>query len=199
MRFRALIPALICALLGSFLLHPVSADDAPERFAVRAAHMLDGHAAAARGPVWVVVAGDRIESVESSAPAGLDVVDLGDATLLPGLIDLHTHLGGRVGVPRTERLFQSTPARNAVAAVGNARATLMAGFTTCRDVGSSGLVDVALRDAIDAGEIPGPRLQVATSSLSMTGGHGDRMNSLSPDWCNESHDGVADGVDEVRK
>jgi imidazolonepropionase-like amidohydrolase len=149
--------------------------------------------------VWVVVSGEMIESVETSAPANMKIVDLGGATLMPGLIDLHTHLGGRVGVPRTERLFQSTPARNAVTAVGNARATLMAGFTTCRDVGSSGLVDVALRDAINAGEIPGPRLQVATSSLSMTGGHGDLMNSLNPDWCNDSHDGVADGVDEVRK
>jgi len=189
---------LVAAAAGAASV-PARAADAPTRFAVHAAHLIDGRSAAARGPVWVVVSGDTIESVETSAPAGLHVVDLGGATLLPGLIDLHTHLGSRVGVPRMERQFQSTPARNAITATVNARATLMAGFTTCRDVGGGGLVDVALRDAIDAGEIPGPRLQVATNSLSMTGGHGDPMNSLNPDWCYEGYTGVADGVDEVRK
>lgn len=190
---------MIIAFAAGMAAVPARAAEAPARFAVRAAHLIDGGAAAARGPVWVVVAGDTIESVESAAPAGLDVIDLGDATLLPGLIDLHTHLSSRVGVPRMERQFQSTPARNAITATLNARAALMAGFTTCRDVGGGGLVDIALRDAIDAGEIPGPRLQVATRSLSMTGGHGDPMNSLNPDWCYEGTSGVADGVDEVRK
>lgn len=190
--------ALLFALLS---IAPASRADeaAPARFAVRAAHLIDGASATARGPVWVVVSGDTIEAVRMSAPAGMEIIDLGEATLLPGLIDLHTHLASSVGIPRTERLFNRTAPRSAITAVGNARATLMAGFTTCRDVGGGGLVDVALRDAIDAGEIPGPRMQVATASLSMTGGHGDRMNRVNPDWCNESYDGVADGVDEVRK
>jgi imidazolonepropionase-like amidohydrolase len=188
-------------LVASVTAMPAAAVESPatDRFAVRAAHLIDGGSAAVRGPVWVVVSGDTIESVETSPPAGVDVIDLGDATLLPGLIDLHTHLSSRVGVPRTERLFQSTAPRNAITGTNNARATLMAGFTTCRDVGGGGLVDIALRDAIAAGEIPGPRLQVATSSLSMTGGHGDPMNSLNPDWCYDAYTGVADGVDEVRR
>jgi len=169
-----------------------------DRFAVRAAHFVDAKAGVVRGPVWVVVSGDTVESVLSAAPAGLNVTDLGEATLLPGLIDAHTHLGTRVGIDRMARL-KSPAARSAIAGVNNVRATLESGFTTCRDVGSDELVDVSLRDAINAGEIPGPRLQVACWSLSMTGGHGDDQNQLDYHWCNDLANGVADGVDEVRK
>ena len=169
-----------------------------ERFAVRAARFVDVRAGSVRGPVWVVVSGDTVESVESAAPQGMRVTDLGDATLLPGLIDAHTHLGSRVGIDRMTRL-KSPAARSAIAGVNNVRATLEAGFTTCRDVGGHELVDISLRDAVNAGEIPGPRMQVATWSLSMTGGHGDDQNSVDYHWCNELADGVADGVDEVRK
>ena len=169
-----------------------------DRFAVRAARFVDVKAGAVRGPVWVVVSGDTVESVLTSAPDGLAITDLGDATLLPGLIDAHTHLDHRVGLDRAARL-KSPAARDAITAVGNARATLEAGFTTCRDVGGHELVDVSLRDAINAGEIPGPRMQVATWSLSMTGGHGDSMNAVDYHWCSDLANGVADGVDEVRK
>lgn len=176
----------------------LSAPAFADRLAVRAARFVDVRAGVVRGPVWVVVNGDTVESVLNSAPEGVTVTDLGDVTLLPGLIDAHTHLGGRVGVDRMTRL-KSPAARNAIAGVNNARATLEAGFTTCRDVGGGELVDVALRDAIDAGETPGPRVQVATWSLSMTGGHGDPRNALDYHWCNDQASGVADGVDEVRK
>ena len=169
-----------------------------ERFAVRAAHFVDVRAGAVRGPVWVVVNGDTVESVESSAPAGLAVTDLGNATLLPGLIDAHTHLSSRVGIGPMANM-KSPAARNAIVGVNNVRATLEAGFTTCRDVGGGELVDVSLRDAIKAGEIPGPRMQVATWSLSMTGGHGDNQNQVDYHWCNDLVSGVADGPDEVRK
>lgn len=194
------VPAL-AVFCASALAGTVFAADpapAPKRFAVRAAHLVDGRSATARGPVWVVVAGDRIESVQSSAPAGLEVTDLGDATLLPGLIDCHTHLSSRVGLPPIER-FKSSAAKGAIAGVNSCRATLMAGFTTVRDVGGGELVDVALRDAVAAGEIEGPRMQVATWSLSMTGGHGDRGNAVDYHWCNDLASGVADGVEEVRK
>jgi imidazolonepropionase-like amidohydrolase len=188
-------PALFLALA---LLLASAPPALAERFAVRAARFVDVRAGVVRGPVWVVVSGDTVESVLASAPAGLAVTDLGDATLLPGLIDTHTHLGSRVGVDRMARL-KSPAARSAIAAVTNARVTLEAGFTTCRDVGGRELVDIALRDAIAAGEVPGPRLQVATWSLSMTGGHGDERNALDYHWCNDLANGVADGVDEVRK
>jgi imidazolonepropionase-like amidohydrolase len=169
-----------------------------DRFAVHAAHFVDVKAGVVRGPVWIVVSGDTVESVESSAPAGLTVTDLGDATLLPGLIDCHTHLSSRVGIgPMAE--LKSSAARAAITGVNNVRVTLEAGFTTCRDVGGGELVDVSLRDAIKAGDIPGPRMQVATWPLSMTGGHGDDRNQVDYHWCNDLESGIADGVDECRK
>ncbi|HEY6866189.1 MAG TPA: amidohydrolase family protein, partial [Candidatus Eisenbacteria bacterium] len=170
----------------------------PARFAIHAAHLIDGRAATARGPVWVVVSGDTIESVRTSAPADLNVIELGEATLLPGLIDCHTHLSARVGISPVERM-KSSAARAAIAGVNNCRNALRAGFTTCRDVGGGELVDVGLRDAINAGEIEGPRMLVATWALSMTGGHGDPENAVDYHWCNDLESGVADGVDEVRK
>jgi imidazolonepropionase-like amidohydrolase len=168
------------------------------RFAVHAAHFVDVKAGVVRGPVWVVVSGDTVESVETSAPAGLAVTELGSATLLPGLIDCHTHQSARPGIDRMEEM-KSPAARNAITGVNNVRATLEAGFTTCRDVGGSELVDVSLRNAINAGEIPGPRMQVATWALSMTGGHGDDRNPVDYHWSNDQESGVADGVDECRK
>jgi imidazolonepropionase-like amidohydrolase len=185
----ALLLTALCAATA-----PARAD----RFAVHAAHWLDTRAGAAKGEVWVVVSSDTIESVLSAAPAGVTVRELGNATLLPGLIDCHTHLSSRVGLSPMDQL-KSSAARNAVTGVNNARATIDAGITTVRDVGGSGLVDVALRDAIKAGEIVGPRMQVATFPLSMTGGHGDERNRLDLHWCNDEPDGVADGPDEVRK
>ena len=195
---RRSIHVLSLAVLAAIAALPLVAQAAPERFAVAAARLIDGRAATARGPAWVIVSGDTIEAVSFSRPDGLEVTDLGDVTLLPGLIDCHTHLSSRVGVSRLER-FKSTAARAAIAGVVSAEATLMSGFTTCRDVGGSELADIALRDAINAGEVPGPRLQVATWSLSMTGGHGDPRNAVSYHWCNDLANGVADGVDEVRK
>ncbi|OGF18241.1 MAG: hypothetical protein A2W00_08420 [Candidatus Eisenbacteria bacterium RBG_16_71_46] len=195
---RALTLALITVACAAIA--PAHAQ-ATRRLVIHAAHLIDGRSNTARGPAWVVVSGDTIESVHYAAPtdlAALEVVELGDATLLPGLIDCHTHLSARVGVSPVER-FKSTAARSAIAGVNNVRATLMAGFTTCRDVGGGELVDVGLRDAINAGEIPGPRMQVATWALSMTGGHGDPGNAVSYHWCTDLATGVADGPDEVRK
>jgi imidazolonepropionase-like amidohydrolase len=192
---RSLRPIALFVLVFVALLAPAAHAD---RFAVRSAHFVDVKAGVVRGPVWVVVSGDTVESVQSAAPAGLAVTDLGDATLLPGLIDAHTHLSSRVGIDRMARL-KSPAARDAITGVNNVRATLEAGFTTCRDVGGGELVDISLRDAINAGEIAGPRMQVATWGLSMTGGHGDDRNAVDYHWCNDLVSGVADGVDEVRK
>ncbi len=172
---------------------------------LRAARLIDGTGQAAINNAVIVVTDDRITAVGSAnnttVPAGARVIDLGDATLLPGFIDAHTHVIGRVlGDPEGEmsvvRDFESF---GAILSVGNARDTLMAGFTSIRNVGTGGnFPDMALRKAIDEGWIPGPRIQTAGHSLGITGGHCD-TNGYRPGLLDRSvQDGIANGPEEIR-
>lgn len=138
-----------------------------------------------------------IVAVDARRPGEPVTHDLGDVTLLPGLIDCHTHLAGGEEHTPWENV-RETAARAAIEGVANARKTLEAGFTTVRDLGSRDFADVALRDAIAAGRVPGPRLLVAVKSLSSTGGHGDQ-NDLPADVQVLRYSAVADGPDEIRK
>lgn len=138
-----------------------------------------------------------ITAVGTRAAADAVTYDLGETTLLPGLIDCHTHLVGGENLSPYGYLTQ-TGARAAIEGVANARATLHAGFTTVRDLGSRDLADVALRDAIASGRVPGPRMFVAVRSLSATGGHGD-WNDLPPDISLHRLEVPADGADAVRR
>lgn len=153
---------------------PASA--APSKIIVlKAARLLDGRGGVI-SPAMVFVDGERIADVGSDlkVPAGAQVIDLGGATLLPGLIDLHTHLCGKYGVHWEDELIKTTPAFSALWGAHNARVTLLAGFTTVRDMGTAWpYVDVELRNAINAGAVPGPRMFVAGSYVSSTGGAGD--------------------------
>jgi imidazolonepropionase-like amidohydrolase len=161
--------------------------------------MIDVVAGKRTDNVVVLIEGDRIVQIGSnlSIPSGTRTIDLGAATLLPGLIDVHTHLSSQSGDYYTD-LFRRSPIDNAVRAPTFARRTLEAGFTTVRDVGASEYIDIALRNAINDGSIPGPRMLVATIPLSATGGHGD-LNGFSPYVTVGGFSGIADGVDEIRK
>jgi imidazolonepropionase-like amidohydrolase len=169
--------------------------------AVRAARLLDGTGAPPLPDPVVLIRGERIEAVGSDLPIprGAEVVDLGNATLLPGLIDLHTHLVNDPEIHWEDELLRSTPQEMALAAARNARITLEAGFTTVRDMGTSWpYVDVALRDAVEAGWLPGPRMQVAGAYVSSTGGAGD-ARQFPPYVQVPSAETLADGPEEVRK
>ncbi len=148
----------------------------------------------------VVVSGQQISAVGQQGsidiPAGAEHIDLGDKTLLPGLMDMHVHLASAAeGVPFLEEMLQSTP-RRTVNAVRNAEATLMAGFTAVRDLGDSAYSVIAVRDAINNGEIIGPRIWSAGNAISITGGHCD--NNYYPPELEYSDTGVADGPWSVR-
>ena len=150
--------------------------DAPGRRAVRAGRLLDVESGTTLPDRTLLIADGRVEAVlgpDDGLPDGTPVDDLGGLTVLPGLIDTHSHLVGEVqtaGVPATT----TSPAQEALIGVRNARATLEAGFTTTRDLGAfRAFVDLALRDAIDAGDVDGPRMQVAGAFITAPWGGGD--------------------------
>jgi imidazolonepropionase-like amidohydrolase len=170
----------------------------PKLTALKAAHLVDTRAGRVLDNQVVLIAGDRIQKVgpakEVAVPASATVIDLGSATLLPGLIDAHVHLTGDPQNHGYKSLGISIP-RAALTGAKNARLTLEAGFTTLRNVGAGGFSDVALRDAINAGELPGPRLLVSGPALGITGGHCDD-NLLAPEFSHRD-EGVADGIPAV--
>jgi imidazolonepropionase-like amidohydrolase len=168
---------------------------------IKAGRLLDGRGGAAVAPAMVRIEGEMIAEVGTSLsiPPGAKLIDLGDATLLPGLIDLHTHLTGRMGVHWEDALAKTTPGHDALWGARNARVTLLAGFTTCRDMGPTWpYVDVDLRNAINEGAVPGPRLLVAGNYVSSTGGAGDaKQFSIYLDAPLVKN--LADGPDEITK
>lgn len=172
---------------------------------LRAARLVDGTGAAPITNAVLVIDDNKITAVGSAGsltiPAGAKVIDLGDVTLLPGFIDAHTHLVGRVlGDPDSDMAavkdFESFAA---ILSVANARDTLMAGFTSVRNVGASGRFDdMALRKAINEGWTPGPRMETAGHAIGIRGGHCDE-NGFRPGLLDPSiADGVADGPEQIR-
>jgi len=197
--FRSVSCAL--ALLATGFLSPVRADG--PAIAIRAGHLIDTVAGRMTGPQVVVVRDGRIAAVGSDieVPPGARVIDLGNYTVLPGLIDAHTHLtiDQRNQDPLAE--LEHTAAERALGSIPNARTVLLAGFTTVRDLGSyRALVDVALRDAINRGDVIGPRMYVAGAYVTIAGGAG-AVTGFAPDvvlpW--DLRFGAANSPSEVRE
>ncbi len=172
---------------------------------IKAARLFDGKSNALVTPGMVIVTDGKIIAAGSNAaaPAGAEVIDLGDATLLPGFIDAHTHLTMMNTTDYKQAALdaiQKTIAEQTLDALANAKVTLMAGFTTVRDVGSHDYIDVGLRNAIRNGKVPGPRMLVSVHAIGATGGHCDETGYRAGAFGKETgpEEGVANGPDQVR-
>jgi imidazolonepropionase-like amidohydrolase len=177
---------------------------APATIVLKAAHLFDGRSGQLQDGGIVVVQGTRILAVGTAAdaPAGARVIDLGDATLLPGFIDAHVHLSTEMGGNWYQQFYQDLmrfPAEDALRAAPYARRTLEAGFTTVRNVGSGDFIDIGLRNAIKDGVIDGPRIIAAGYAIGSTGGHCDQ-SPYPPDVVKPAGpmQGVCNGADECR-
>jgi imidazolonepropionase-like amidohydrolase len=189
---------LNCVALALLSTLQLAAQQPSTHIALHAGHLLDVKTGKLLTDQTLIIVDGKIvssgPSAESKAPADAIRIDLANATILPGLIDAHTHLtfDPKFGY---DSLAISIP-REALIGAKNARVTLQAGFTTVRNVGASGFTDVALRDAINAGDVPGPRMLVSGPALGITGGHCD--NDLLPFEYHATADGVADGIAAVQ-
>jgi imidazolonepropionase-like amidohydrolase len=198
-----LILSLIVVLLPA---HGQAQKPASKTYVLKAARMFDGKGSTLATPGLVVVTDGKIVAVGAKAavPVGAEVIDLGDATLLPGFIDAHTHLTMMYSDDWKQNTLdglQKTIAEQALDASANAHATLTAGFTTVRDVGSHDYLDVGLRNAIRDGVVPGPRMLVTVHALGSTGGHCDHGGGFRPGLFGRETDpleGVINGPDQAR-
>jgi imidazolonepropionase-like amidohydrolase len=197
---------LCVAILLSAAVGPAQ-QHAGKTFVLKAARLFDGKSNSLVTPGMVVVADGKITGVGGAAaiPAGAEVIDLGDATLLPGFIDAHTHetmMNSNDWKQRELDGLQKTIAEQTLDATANVRITLMAGFTTVRDVGSHDFIDVGMRNAIRNGLVPGPRMIVSAYAIGSTGGHCDNSAGYRQGLFGHEtgpSEGVINGADQARQ
>jgi imidazolonepropionase-like amidohydrolase len=188
MRLAILLATALCWSL------PAAAVSQSPPIAVRAARMLDVTRGVIVSNPVIIVQGDRIRSVGGPVPTGARVIDLGDVTLLPGFMDMHVHLTTDLIGDWVTRNVRETAADEALRGAHNAGLTLRAGFTTVRNVGAGGFSDVALKRAIERGDVEGPRIIPAGHAIGITGGHCDVTGYAPGILPTGPAEGVADGV-----
>jgi imidazolonepropionase-like amidohydrolase len=197
---RQILALMVFLAVGGASLSSQPAPQAmTKRTLVRAGHLLDVKTGKLTEAQTLVIVGENIQSIAPTSQVAAQptdtVVDLGSLTVLPGLIDVHTHITGNPDFDPYRELT-STDAKEAINGVVNARTTLLAGFTSVRNVGAGGYTDVDLRDAINSGQVAGPHMLVSGPPLSITGGHCDE--NLLPIKYHVVGDGVADGIAAVQ-
>jgi imidazolonepropionase-like amidohydrolase len=195
-RWGLALTVVLAAVAGTAV---TASAQAPKRTVIRAGRVLDVRTGELRANQAIVIEGDKIAQIAPSSEVkradGDLTIELPDATLLPGLIDMHTHLTFDLNSLGYQGLSIST-AREALHGARNAKRTLEAGFTTVRNVGAKGYADIALRDAINDGDVIGPRMVASGPAIGITGGHCDE--NLLPPAFHMQGDGVADGVEAVQ-
>ena len=200
-RMKGSAAVLMALALIAFAPKPARADAPVEHIAVHAGVVLDVVTGERLRDRWILIDGERIVAIQSEAPTGRKLVDWSAYTVLPGLIDTHTHLIGDDESANIAAPLMSSAGRDVLLGVRNAARTLHAGFTSVRDVGCfRAFTDVALRDAINAGIVPGPRMKVAGAYITVSGGGGE-VTGMAPDVVipAEMRRGVANSADEVRQ
>ena len=202
MLFRSMRKHLFLIVLMSIVVLNTSFGQSKIK-AIKAGNLIDVVSGTVLKNQIILIDSSRIIEIGNivTIPENAEIIDLSNATVLPGLLDCHTHLTLQPGDNYYEDIFRRTPIDYAILAPNNAKKTLEAGFTMVRDAGAGELIDVSLRNAINSGSIEGPRMLVSTFGLGSTGGHVD-LTGFNPniDWkSNKDFTGVADGEFEIRK